>query len=135
MDAYGVFLSRNVFGSLLYWILAVSSAAYYIYIRGFPKIHSFFYAFFMPLFVGYGIAAMVYYMLYVLSAYFMVAVGYIVILLLVLSLFYTTWFLITLYFSRGKRLNPALRKSVMAVSLVTSFGLLILSLCTLLIKT
>jgi hypothetical protein len=146
MDSFGIFLPRNVFSSLLYWVLAVSSTACYIYIYGFPKTqnaegrenrkknHSLFYAFSMPLFIGYGIAVMVYYMLYALSALFMTTVGYVVVLLLIASLFYTTWFLINLYFNLGKRLNSVLRKSVISVSLVVSSGLFILSLCTLLIR-
>jgi hypothetical protein len=145
MDSYGIFLPRNAFSSLLYWFFSVSSTACYIYIRGFPTIRStkgkgkpfrvFIYAFFMPLFIGYGISLIIYYVLYALSTLSMAATGYIVILLLVMSLFYTVWFLINLYFiNLNKRLNPILRKSVMIVSLVTSFVLLILSLCTLLIR-
>jgi hypothetical protein len=135
-DSYSLFFPRNVFSSLLYWVFAVSSTAYYIYICGFPKTpsHSLFYAFSMPLFIGYGIAVLMYYMLYALSTLFMAAVGYIVVLLLIASLFYTTWFLINLYFNLGKNLNPALRKSVMSVSLVVSLGLLMLSFFRLLIR-
>jgi hypothetical protein len=98
------------------------------------KNHSLFYAFSAPLFIGYGIAVIIYYILYALSALFMSAVGYISVLLLIASLFYTTWFLINLYFNLGKNLDPALRRSVIGVSLVVSFGLLILSLCTLLVR-
>jgi hypothetical protein len=145
MDSFGVFLPQNVFCSLLYWIIAVSSTTCYTYIYGFPKTlivegsreknHSLTYAFFMPLLIGYGVGVVVYYMLRVLSALCMPAIGYVVVTLLIMSLFYTTWFLINLYFKQGKRLNPALRKSVIAVSLVWSFGLLLLSLFAFLIRT
>jgi hypothetical protein len=145
MDSFSVFLPRNVFSSLLYWILAVSSTTCYTYIYGFPKTrlveesgkkkHSLTYAFFMPLLIGYGVGIVVYYMLRALSTLCMSAIGYIVVALLAMSLFYTTWFLINLYFKLGKRLNPALRKSVITVSLVWSFGLLLLSLFAFLIRT
>jgi hypothetical protein len=138
MDSLDTFLDQNAFTSLLYWIIAVVSTAWYAYSCGFPKTQAeegsdkttcpVMLAFFTPIFVGIGIGVVVYYMLYALSVLFMASIGYIVALLLIASLFYATWFHINLYFKPCKKMNPALRKTAMGFSLVIAFGLLLLSL-------
>jgi hypothetical protein len=144
MDSLDTFLSPNAFNSLLYWTIAVAATAWYAYIYGFPKMpdeensgkkaYLFVLTFCTPIFVGIGIGAAAYYILYGLSVLFMASIAYIVALLLVVSLFYVTWFLIRLYFKPLKKINPALRTTSMIFSLIIALGFLILSLYVLIIR-
>jgi hypothetical protein len=116
----------------------VASTAGYAYFYGFPKtqpeentdkkVYPVMLAFFTPIFIGIGIGVIVYYIIYALSALFMASIGYIVTLLLVVSLFYVTWFLIGLYFKPNNKMSPELRQAAIYFSLITALGLLILSL-------
>jgi hypothetical protein len=138
MDSLNTFLSQNAFTSLLYWIIVVASTAWYTYFYGFPKtqpeensnkkVYPVVLAFFTPILVGMGIGVVVYYILYALSVLFMASIGYIITLLLVASLVYTTWFLIGLYFKPNKKMSPVLRQAAMYFSLIVAFGLLLLSI-------
>jgi hypothetical protein len=138
MDSLDTFLSQNAFTSLLYWIIVVASTAWYTYFYGFPKtqqkentdkkVYPVALAFFTPILIGIGVGVVVYYILYALSVLFMASISYIVTLLLVVSLFYTTWFLIGLYFKPNSKMSPTLRQAAICFSFITAFGLLVLSL-------
>lgn len=144
MDSLHTFLSPNAFGSLLYWTIVVAATACYSYLYGSTKTQAVARAdqkaypvllsFFTPIFVGIGAGVVAYYILYALSVLFMASIGYIVALLLVVSLFYVTWFLIGLYFKPVKTMSPAMQKTVIGFSFVISFVLLILSLYILIFR-
>ncbi|MDR2448473.1 MAG: hypothetical protein LBD52_00750 [Prevotellaceae bacterium] len=147
MDSLDTFLDQNAFNSLLYWTIAVIAMAWYSYFYGLPKTQNedgtgkktypILLALFTPVFIGVGIGVIIYYILYALSALFLAFIGYIVAILLVVSLFYVTWFLIGLYFKPdkpGKMISPTLRKTIMSFSFIIAFGLLLLSFYMLLFR-
>lgn len=147
MESLDTFLDQNAFKSLLYWTVVIVATAWYSYFYGFPKTQNedgsgkkaypVLLALSTPVFIGIGIGVIIYYILYALSVLFMASIGYIVALLLVVSLFYVTWFLIGLYFKPDKPekiISPTLRKTIMGFSLIVAFGLLILSFYILLFR-
>ncbi|MDR0738011.1 MAG: hypothetical protein LBF39_02945 [Prevotellaceae bacterium] len=144
MDSLDTFLDQNAFNSLLYWTIVIVATAWYSYFYGFPKTqdvdgagkgtYPVLFALSTPVFIGVGIGVVIYYILYALSVLFLASIGYIVTLLLIVSLFYVTWFLIGLYFKPDEKISPTLQKTIMSFSLIVAFGFLLLSLYVLLFR-
>ncbi len=105
----GGFLNANAFGTLIYWLLTIVGAVWYLYRFGFPKAmdnngqgektFQVLLSIFVPLLVGMGIALAIYYLLFGLAILLLASLGYIVTVALVVGLFFGIRFLINIYFN------------------------------------
>jgi hypothetical protein len=138
MDTLHLFLHDCEFNYVLYWIIVVVVTTWYTCMYGFvnvrrrktssDKMPILIFTFARPFFFGIGLGVVLYYIIRLLMRVFVASLPYVVVFLLIVSLFYVTKVLNSLYFKSKKTLNPVLRKTIMGFSLLVAFSILMVSL-------
>ena len=131
------FLNPNAFRTLIYWILVIVGAMWYVYRFGFPRakankgageeIFQLLLSLFVPLLIGAGLALAVYYAFYGLAILLLASLGYIVAAALIISMFFAVRFLIDIYF-KPKAENKNQQIWMVLLSLLISIVLLVFAL-------
>jgi hypothetical protein len=133
MDA--PFFKENTFDCILYWVIVIVITTWYACLNGFAqakrlqRCHGKLYLrvliFFLPMIFGFSVGFLIYYIIQRFLVLYIGAFPFVVVFLLLVSLFTVMRTLVGIYFGLDDIMNPSLRKITAWFAFIVAFGLLL----------
>jgi hypothetical protein len=128
-------VNENAFNGILYWIIVIVVTTWYTCLNGFAqakhlqrcygKLYLRVLIFFLPMIFGFIAGFLIYYIIQRFLALYIGAFPFVVVFLLLMSLFTVIKTLIGIYFGLDDIMNPSLRKITAWFAFIVAFGLLL----------